>query len=177
MKRWLSTFRGNGAAISWCPFGHRSSLGRFRVFGPRRGDHAGRRTFQFCFVAFAGFDCLRALGRAVAPFFFCTFDAFLRLAMISPVSASVWIKRQSAISLQFIKQVINRADFFCARSDACHGNPCSRDITFWSLSPFLRPRKVSHQSHAPTNVPLSGHSFARLMCCLLWINPISICRP
>jgi len=49
MKRWLSTFRGNGAAISWCPFGHRSSLGRFRVFGPRRGDHAGRRTFQFCF--------------------------------------------------------------------------------------------------------------------------------
>ena len=36
------------------------------------------------FVAFAGFDCLRALGRAVAPFFVCTFDAFLRLAMIAP---------------------------------------------------------------------------------------------
>ena len=30
---------------------------------------------------------------------------------------------------------------------------------------------------APTNVPLSGHSFLRrLMCCLMWINPISICR-
>jgi hypothetical protein len=32
----------------------------FRVFGPRRGDHAGRRTFQSCFYgrAHAGTECL-----------------------------------------------------------------------------------------------------------------------
>jgi hypothetical protein len=37
------------------------------------------------FVAFAAFDGLRALARAGAPFLFCTFDCFLRLAMIRPV--------------------------------------------------------------------------------------------
>ena len=38
------------------------------------------------FVACAALDTLRALGRAVAPFLFCTFDPFLRLAMIRPRS-------------------------------------------------------------------------------------------
>ena len=37
------------------------------------------------FVAFAAFDGLRALPRAVAAFLFWTFDCFLRLAMIRPV--------------------------------------------------------------------------------------------
>ena len=39
------------------------------------------------FVAFscADLDTLRALGRAVPPFLFCTFDRVLRLAMVAPV--------------------------------------------------------------------------------------------
>ena len=37
------------------------------------------------FVAFAAFDDLRALPRAIAAFLFFTFDCFLRLAMIRPV--------------------------------------------------------------------------------------------
>jgi hypothetical protein len=40
------------------------------------------------FVAFAAFDGLRALPRAVAAFLFWTFDCFLRLAMIRPL---VWL--------------------------------------------------------------------------------------
>jgi len=36
-------------------------------------------------VAFAAFDTLRALPRAVAAFLFCTFARFLLLAMIRPV--------------------------------------------------------------------------------------------
>jgi len=42
------------------------------------------------FVAFprAALDTLRALGRAVAAFLFCTFDCFLRLAMVRPVLVS-----------------------------------------------------------------------------------------
>jgi hypothetical protein len=39
------------------------------------------------FIAFTAFDGLRAFGRAVAPFLICTFDCFLRLAMINPL---VW---------------------------------------------------------------------------------------
>jgi hypothetical protein len=37
------------------------------------------------FVAFAAFDGLRALPRAIAAFLFFAFDCFLRLAMIRPV--------------------------------------------------------------------------------------------
>jgi hypothetical protein len=43
--------------------------------------HMATRAFVG-FVAFAALDSLRALPRALAPVLFCTFDAFLRLAMI-----------------------------------------------------------------------------------------------
>ena len=42
-------------------------------------------TVRFVAFALADLDTLRALPRAVAPFFFCTFDPFLRLAMIFPL--------------------------------------------------------------------------------------------
>jgi hypothetical protein len=46
------------------------------------------------FIAFAAFDGLRALTRAVAAFLFFTFDCFLRLAMIRPL---VWLVVRNAL--------------------------------------------------------------------------------
>ena len=104
--------RGNGlrgATLIWtlglarftCLFDFRDSYGLLDHLNSDGFDYCGDRLFHFPrgflhwrgfglalatvrFVAFAAFDGLRALGRAVAPFFFCTFDAFLRLAMIAP---------------------------------------------------------------------------------------------
>jgi hypothetical protein len=46
-------------------------------------------TVRFIAFAFADLDTLRALPRAVAPpLLFCTFDPFLRLAMIDPL---IWL--------------------------------------------------------------------------------------
>jgi hypothetical protein len=59
------------------------------------------------FVAFAAFDGLRALPRAVAAFLCCAFDCFLRLAMIDPLGLIRAPQRCPLIkSWQPIKRVI-----------------------------------------------------------------------
>jgi len=62
------------------------------------------------FVAFAAFDGLRTLPRAVAVFLCCAFDCFLRLAMIDPLGLIRAPQRCPIIkSRQPIKRVINRS--------------------------------------------------------------------
>jgi len=62
------------------------------------------------FVAFAAFDGLRTLPRAVAVFLCCAFDCFLRLAMIDPLGLIRAPPRCPIIkSRQPVKRVINRS--------------------------------------------------------------------
>jgi len=72
------------ATVSTTGAGGRTSFGAAFFTGARLG--LALATVRFVAFALADLDVLRALPRAVAPLFFCTFDPFLRLAMIDPRS-------------------------------------------------------------------------------------------
>jgi hypothetical protein len=73
----------NPAATVWTAGATRCLIRRPASFFT--GARLGLALATVSFVAFAAFDGLRAFGPAVAPFLICTFDCFLRLAMINPL--------------------------------------------------------------------------------------------